>query len=546
MTEPVTNAQMMSDIKQTLGRVLQLNALMSRSSLASGQGMSYGGDRDLYTALGYTADPTYAEYVQIANRDGFGKRVNEAPCDAVWSKPPAVTDSQDKTDSDFEIAWKKLVKEFKLWSRFNRLDKLLGFGPYAVLLIGFDDVKNKQGYQHPVSKGAKPIYMQCYPAENAQIQQLVVDISDPRYGQPLLYNIKILDPNALNQMGGVSVAKLIPAATTASAGESVLVHYSRILHVLEGNLDNEVYGEPRLKVPYNRLQDIEKVVGGAAEMFWRGARPGYTANIKEDYNFDPAGNDPAVADMKKQLDEYEHNLRRILTLQGVEMKGLDMQLAVDPVRYLDMQLQDLSAGTGIPKRLLTGSERGELASTQDRDSWFDLIDRRREWYASPIIVQPFVDKMIELGVLPAPIEGDYEVMWPDLKSQSEKDRAEVGRVRAEALRAYVQSIGSDAVMPPEAFLQNCMGFDEPTAQDVITQREAYLGEQVQQEVELDTATLDTGITPQDAGVQPPAAVPPGKTPPATPATPVKQGGAVQVPAHTRTPPTTAPQKKKVR
>lgn len=495
--KPKNNEVVMNEIKLALGRAMQFNALLSRSTLMSGQGTSYGGDRDLYEALGYTQEPTYTEYLQIAGRDGFGKRVNEAPCDAVWSKPPAVTDSKDKTDSVFEKAFKSLVKEFKLWARFNRLDKLLGFGPYAVLLIGFDDVKKEEAFRSHVAKGAKPIYMQCYAAENAKIKELVSDITDSRYGQPLFYEIALLDPSSLNQTASTDITRAVTTGTIATVGKNIIVHYSRVLHILEGNLDNEVYGEPRLKVPYNRLQDIEKIVGGAAEMFWRGARPGYTANIKDDYNWDPTGNDPALTAMKEQLEEYEHNLRRILTLQGVEMKGLDMQLAVDPVRYLDMQLQDLSAGTGIPKRLLTGSERGELASTQDRDAWFDLIDRRREWFATPIILEPFVDRMIELGVLPLPLEGEFDVLWPDLKSQSEKDRADVGNVRSNALRNYVQSIGADQVVPPEAFIQNFLGLDAATAQDLVTQLQVYLGLQVKQEIELDATDTDVSINPQD-------------------------------------------------
>ena len=36
----------------------------------------------------------------------------------------------------------------------------------------------------------------------------------------------------------------------------------------------------------------------------------------------------------------------------------------------------ISAETGIPKRILTGSERGELASSQDRDNWFERYPER--------------------------------------------------------------------------------------------------------------------------------------------------------------------------
>ena len=176
--------------------------------------------------------------------------------------------------------------------------------------------------------------------------------------------------------------------------------------------------------------DLEKLVGGSAEMFWRGARPGYQGIINEDYQLTPE----VEAGLKDQLDEYENNLRRILLNEGLELKGLAPQVA-DPKDHVDVQIQMISSITGIPKRILTGTERGELASGQDITSWYSTIYSRREEHAEQSIVRPFVDKMIELGILPEPVTEEYQIRWADLFADSDMSMAEIGRVRATALRS---------------------------------------------------------------------------------------------------------------
>ena len=144
--------------------------------------------------------------------------------------------------------------------------------------------------------------------------------------------------------------------------------------------------------------------------------------------------------------------------EGVSLESLAQQVA-DPKSHVDIQIQMITSITGIPKRILTGSERGELASSQDRDNWFDLIDGRREEFAEPQIVVPFVDRMIEFGVLPEP-EEEYAVVWTDLRTASDKDKAEVGKIRSESLKSYVGTPGAQDTIPPETFFSHFLGLDE--------------------------------------------------------------------------------------
>jgi hypothetical protein len=140
-------------------------------------------------------------------------------------------------------------------------------------------------------------------------------------------------------------------------------------------------------------------------------------------------------------------------------------------------MQCISSETGIPLRVLTGSERGELASTQDTTEWLTFVQARREDHAESRIVRPSIDRLIELGLLPAPSE-DYTVAWKDLFSISEKSRVEIGKGRANALREYTYSPVAQAIIPPDAFLEKFLGFTTEEITLIRKMRDEQLGEDI--------------------------------------------------------------------
>jgi len=120
-------------------------------------------------------------------------------------------------------------------------------------------------------------------------------------------------------------------------------------------------------------------------------------------------------------------------------------------------LQLISSETGIPLRILTGSEEGALASTQDKDSWLDVISERRDEFAEVEIVRPFLDVLMEYGVLPA-LSDTYKVHWSDLYSPSAKEQADVSYKKTQTLQMYASTPGADIIMPPKMFFEKFMGW----------------------------------------------------------------------------------------
>lgn len=417
--------------KQLLAMSVMLDRVLTAQRLGLQQ---YEGNRDLYEALGYKKTITFQDYLDSYLRQDIAKAVIDRPVKATWQGQLELIEPNVAKDTAFEAAWVKLEKEHGIKNKLTRLDRLTGIGRYGVLLLGFDDVRTKEQYMDPVKDGKrKLIYVKPVSEASVQIETYDKDPSSERYGLPELYTVEIVE-------------------SADGASSSIRLHHSRVIHVVDNALESDVLGVPRLQAVYNRLMDLEKVVGGDAEMYWRGARPGWQGIVDKDYTATQEFKDS----LQTQMDEYEHNLRRLLTLEGIKLESLNQAIA-DPASHVTSIVELISAETGIPKRVLMGSEVGELASTQDRSSWLSYVQARREDFAEPKIIRPFVDKMIETGVLPTPGE-EYTIKWLDLFAVSEKDRVDIGKGRAIALSEYAKNPLAVEVVPPRAFMEYCMGF----------------------------------------------------------------------------------------
>jgi len=410
--------------------LMVLSALTVRAGIAQRLGKSFGDDRDIYTALGYTKQPTYGDYVAKYKRQDVAKAAVDKPVSASWSEQPHITESAEK-ETEFEKAWLSLVKGNWIFHYLSRVDRLASIGSYAVLLMGFDDGNL---LAREVSSAKKLLYLMPYAQDNAKISTYENDPKNERYGLPKEYTIN------MKSTGG-----------TQTGASSKKVHWSRIVHVAEDLLEDNVEGMPRLQSVFNRLQDLDLIAGGSAEMFWRGAFPGLAFMAKEGHSLQ--GQD--LIDLKAELEEYMHDLKRYMRLRGIDIKELKPQVA-DPSSHIAVQIDLIACALNIPKRILLGSERGELASSQDERAWLKTIDGRRQDYCEPVILRPFVDRLISVGILTEPKDG-YDVVWPDLLVVSDKDIAEIGAARSKALKDYVDAIGAQDILPPDIFLRKMLG-----------------------------------------------------------------------------------------
>jgi len=428
------------------------SALVMRSKLASGFSQSFDGERDLYTALGYPSALTYKHFWQRYRRQDICKRIVEAYPDATWRGYPDVYDADAPEESSFTTQWGRLARDLKVYHYFNRVDVLAGVGSYAVLLIGFRETAPVD-MSRPPNNPSEVIYLSPYSEENAQIDSYDNDPTSPRYGLPERYKLTMA----------------IEGTHAPSGSRTQLVHWTRCIHVAEGLLEDEIFGTPRLEAVFNRIEDLARVVGGSAEMFWKGAFPGYGFIAKDGATWD----DQTIEDFTDEVEEYFHGLKRFLRMSDTEIHDFAMQVA-NPKNHFDVLLTLVAGTTGIPQRILTGSERGELASNQDEDNWDNRVEERRIDFAEPTIIRPFVDRLGGFGILDVP--ENYIVDWPDLQSLSERDQADIGLVRAKTVAEYVRS-GGESLLPPLEFLTRVMNVPAEEAPGILEQAYALLVEE---------------------------------------------------------------------
>lgn len=404
-----------------------MSHLSSRAEFARRAGLQYKGKRDVYTVAGYVTpgQEKFEDYYGRYERDATAGRIVDMAPKATWKKPPEVVEEgmDPEKGTEFTEAWNTLAKRLKIFSGFSRVDRLSRIGEYGVLLIGVkgEDLKLKDPL--PTLSGAEDvIFVSGFHQKSADIQSTVTDTSNPRYGQPELYSLDL--------SGGQTGTGQTKTTTKE------LVHWTRIIHIAEDKLENEVFGRPILKRLLNTLNDLEKVTASTGEAYWQLAARILTAELDPEAKIDPED----LLKLGENLEEIVHDLRRQFIGQGAKVDWLASE-PPDPKEAADLFMMLAAAGGSIPKRILFGTETGERASEQDERQWLGSVAERQEQFAEPDILLAFIERLIEHKGLPRPKE-EINVIWPPLFQESDKTIAESNKARADTAKALTPIGGS--------------------------------------------------------------------------------------------------------
>lgn len=424
-----------------------LKVLLSRLALAQSLGSNtmFDGKRDVYSSCGWPLEITYKQCLHRYKRQGIARRVVNAPVGAAWRGKPTIEERDTPgKDTLFEQDLGRLIHDLRWYYYCASVDRLASIGQYALLFLGLSG-QHELKEEVKKSKSNNILYFSAYSQEHATIHSYDEDAKSPRFGLPQTYNIDF-------GRGG--------SAGKVFAGKRE-VHWSRVIHVADEILEGELFGTPKLEPVWNNLLSLEMITGGSAEMYWQGAFPGFGFQAQQDAEFGTEEREQMV----EEIENYFHGLQRHLRLRGVDINQLAPQVS-DPSNHIDVQVTQISAATGIPKRILTGSERGELSSTQDQENWQDRVDERRKDFLEPVILRPTIDRLIELGAIATPVNG-YDVAWPDLQAATEQEMVSLNNTRTSMLTAYVGAPGADVVVPPEVFLRDFLRMDENTIEECL-------------------------------------------------------------------------------
>ena len=408
---------------------------------------------------------------------------------------------------------------------------------------------SEQASTKPSTKKLSLLFLRPFDESLVQIVRYEWNINNPRFGMPVMYRITLNDPR--EQHSGIG----LPMAT-------VFVHWSRVIHFADNLNSSEIFGSPRMQSVLNRLLDLQKIYGASAEGYWQAAFTGLSLETHPQL-----GGDVEIdsASVKDQLENYMNSLQRYLALTGMSAHTLAPTVS-DPTSQIQVHLEAICIQLNIPVRVFKGSERGELASSQDDASWNDRLKARQNGYITPRIIVPFVDRLISVGVLPVPnyvepvedvIEDDtgvgaefdqliaeemgeagyenledeydtliseelkdrspsaifnssgeqigvvapmgYTVLWPDLDSNTEKDKAQIAATLTQAIAGYVSG-NIEAIMPLTNFYSKILGFSDEEAIELVKAAEQQQLEMEQDQLEQQGIMGDTQID-QFGGMQ---------------------------------------------
>jgi hypothetical protein len=253
-----------------------------------------------------------------------------------------------------------------------------------------DAVEPEEVAAQPVKRRPRLLFLRPYDESQCQIVRYEWNIRNPRFGMPVMYRVTLNDPRESH--GGVG----LPLAT-------VFVHWSRVIHVAEtsragGTSSSEIFAVPKLRPVLNPILDIQKIRGAGAEGYWKSCFAGLAFETHAQLGGDVFVDETATRDT---MENYWNGLQRGLIGKGGSWKTLAPSVT-DPTPQINVNIEAICICLGCPVPVFKGYEIGEQASTNNAVEWNKRKYERQNNFITPKIIVPLIDRLIQVGVLPAP------------------------------------------------------------------------------------------------------------------------------------------------
>lgn len=423
----------MKEADSYLGSVL--NAITRTISRRSGNGGLFGispdGKRNFNVLFGYGEFLEYADYLAMYKRGGIANVVVNKVAKSCWRDMPEIKVNDELILEDQLLKLKK-VKFFKAIERADILNRI---GNFSVMLIGIPDGLD---LNLPVGSAKKDsfssMYFNVYSYDGIEIAKTDNDPASPRFGLPVLYQLQTVDVDGSQRKQTQVVAHI--------------VHYTRIVHLAEGQLDSTIEGTPALQAPWNALTDKEKTRGSSAEAYYRNSRQKLALEISEGSKSTTSPED--MAKLKENVENFQNGLEDVLRLNNMKANMLQPGMA-SPRDPFDICVEEVAGTTGIPVRILTTKAGGTVTGSEDKATWNALVNDRQDQECTSYLLDALAI-MDEAGILDLPEEAKVE--WPPQTSLNEKEASESTRNKAEAFKAVtdgLSTIGGDEIVAKSVF-----------------------------------------------------------------------------------------------
>lgn len=427
----VYNAEM-KQADSYFGSVLNAVTTLSRRLTSGGLfGVSPNGKRDYNEIFGYGTNLAYADYYGMYKRGGIAGTVVGKVAKSCWRDMPEIK-VKDKAILKEQLLMLKSKKFFKALERADILNRI---GQFSILLIGVPDGED---LNKPVGSAKKDafgsMYFNAYGYDGIEILKTDNDPASPRFGLPELYQLQVID---------IDNSKRKQVQVT-----SLVVHFSRVVHMAEGALDSTIEGMSSLEQPWNALTDKEKVRGSSGESYYRGSRQKLALETREGAK--PSNDPKDKAALKQNVEDWHNGFEDTLRLNNMTANMLQPSVA-SPRDPFDICVEEVAGTTGIPVRILTTKAGGSVTGSEDKATWNALVKDRQDQECTEYLLDG-LRVMSEAGMLELP--DNAEVVWPVQASLGEKERSESVKNKADAFKSVVDglaTIGADDVVAASVF-----------------------------------------------------------------------------------------------
>lgn len=412
---PVVNATPLSQAVNAQTTVSRRNL----NNIFNTPGVTHGGARDMYEVFGYPNQLTWEDFFAIYRRHGIATRLTRGVARSCWRDIPGIeVDEQPVLEEELKILARK-----KMFRNLEQADTLNRIGRFSVLYVGVNDGMDPREPLGVVRsrEALKGVFFQPYSEDGTEVNLYEADPANPRFGQPVLYSLTV---RALDQ-------EKLRSDTT-----SRVVHWTRIVHIAEDALDNDLEGLSALEPVFNFIIDLMKTQGGSSEAYWRNARRILAFNAKEGFG---NATEKQLEQLRTDIEEFTNGWRDGLRLGGVEVTQLQATHA-DPKEAVLACFKLISGSTGIPMRILTGEGGGQTTGNEDKAAYNQLIKDRQEMMCSDWLLRTL--EILGNAGLIEPLPLNAEIIWPVSESLNEVEKSEAAKNNGQAL-AFISQATAD-------------------------------------------------------------------------------------------------------
>lgn len=413
------------------------------------------GRRDLDQEFGYKPTLTFNDWYRLFNRS-FGRAVVTVTPSKVWQSYPVLKE-KNKTDTPFLVEFNKLAKRTRLFKVMSELHTKSLVGEYGALFIAAKEVDGRPEKPLTLASSENIVAIRShYQVELSEEGSPVVsNPSSERFGLPEYFEYK-----------GNSISN-----NNNQNAQSFTVDPTRVFTFSQFASQGSVRGDSILESTYNYIVNIEKIVGGVAEGFYK------AAGNKRIYKI----TDPSIAKglftdetMKSKFEESEREfdagISSSKTIGGMDVTQLQNMMS-DPEQPFSVNMQMVCSILGISTTEFIGHLTGERASSENSKGWNNKCEGIRENIINPDMIIAFIRHIDNLGGWAnSPDYDALEIEWPDLNEPSQSEKLDTLNKKMQANKT-AQEAGMDLPFPNINELRIDAGFEAIEIEEITGEEE---------------------------------------------------------------------------